>query len=248
MSAFLDRLRQGVPTLVLGIRGSRTSEIVRMAHATGHHAILVDLEHSPMSTDVAAQLCAAADSLGMTALVRVPEREYGMIGRLLDGGAHGIVAPRIETAAEARLVARACRFPPRGQRSQIAQVPRYGMRPMPARELNPALDEEAIVQILIETPAGIANADAIARVDGVDMLAIGVNDLTAELGAPGSYDDPGVAGAIKTAAAACREHGKLLAIGGMPAAGLAGVCPLRITGMDSALLYQAIDAAAKDAS
>ncbi|MBB5084810.1 HpcH/HpaI aldolase family protein [Nonomuraea endophytica] len=248
MSAFLDRLRQGVPTLMLGIRGSRTSEIVRMAHATGHHAILVDLEHSPMSTDVAAQLCSAADSLGMTALVRVPEREYGMIGRLLDGGAHGIVAPRIETAEEARLVARACRFPPRGQRSQIAQAPRYGMRPMPARELNPALDEEAIVQILIETPAGIANAAAIARVDGVDMLAIGVNDLTAELGAPGSYDDPGVAEAIKTAAAACRAHGKLLAIGGMPATGLAGVCPLRITGMDSALLYQAIDAAAKDAS
>ncbi|MFI6297166.1 HpcH/HpaI aldolase/citrate lyase family protein [Nonomuraea sp. NPDC050790] len=240
MSAFLDRLRAGLPTLMLGIRGSRTSEVVRMAHATGHHAVLVDLEHSPMSTDVATQLCSAADGLGMTPLVRVPEREYGMIGRLLDGGAHGIVAPRIETAREARLVARACRFPPRGQRSAIAQIPRYGMRPQPAQRL----EEEVVVQILVETPLGVANAGQIAQVDGVDMLAIGVNDLTAELGVPGAYDDPRVLDAVATVAAACRAHGRLLAVGGMPPAGLDGVCPLRITGFDSALLFQAI----KDAS
>ncbi|MFD0663628.1 aldolase/citrate lyase family protein [Thermocatellispora tengchongensis] len=114
MPPFLDRLRAGEPTLMLGVRGSRTTEVAHIAHSTGHHAILVDLEHSPMSTDVAAQLCSAAGALGMTALVRVPEREYGMIGRLLDGGAHGVVAPRIETAEEARLVARACRFPRAG--------------------------------------------------------------------------------------------------------------------------------------
>ncbi|GAA3509839.1 2-keto-3-deoxy-L-rhamnonate aldolase RhmA [Streptosporangium album] len=247
MSAFLDRLREGLPTLMLGIRGSRTTEVVRMAHATGHHATLIDLEHSTMSTDVAAQLCSAADSLGMTPLVRVPEREYGMIGRLLDGGAHGIVAPRIETAEQAREVARACRFPPRGQRSQLAQVPQYGMRPLPARELNPALDDAAVVQILIETPAGIARVDDIARVGGVDMIAIGANDLTAELGVPGDYDDPRVLDAIATAARACRTHGKLLAVGGMPMTGLAGVCPLQITGMDSALLFKAIHSAAKEA-
>ena len=57
-----------------------------------------------MSLDVASALCAAAGDLGLTPFVRVPEREYGAIGRLLDGGAHGIVAPRIETADEARTV------------------------------------------------------------------------------------------------------------------------------------------------
>jgi hypothetical protein len=43
---FLDRLRAGQLTLMLGIRCSRTSDVVRIAHATGHHAVLVDLEHS----------------------------------------------------------------------------------------------------------------------------------------------------------------------------------------------------------
>jgi 2-keto-3-deoxy-L-rhamnonate aldolase RhmA len=208
---------------------------------------MVDLEHSTMSTDTAATLCAAAGCLGMTAFVRIPEREYGMIGRLLEGGAHGIIAPRIETVDEARQVARACRFPPRGQRSQTAMVPQLGMRPTPARELNPLLDNEVVVQILLETPTGIANADAIAELDGVDMLAIGANDLTAELGVPGQYDDPRVGEAVATVGAAAKRHGKLLMVGGtknQPP----DSCPLRITGFDSALLFQAAKAAAEEAS
>jgi 2-keto-3-deoxy-L-rhamnonate aldolase RhmA len=250
---FLDRLRAGEPTLMLGIRGSRTTDIVHIAHSTGHHCIMVDLEHSAMSTDVAATLCAAAGSLGMTAIVRIPEREYGMIGRLLDGGAHGIIAPRIETVDEARQVARACRFPPRGQRSQTAMVPQLGMRPTSARELNPALDDAVVVQILLETPTGIANADAIAELDGVDMLAIGANDLTAELGVPGRYDDPRVRDAVATVGAAVKRHGKLMMVGGISDPAILdalvplGVCPLRLTGMDSALLFQAAKAAALEA-
>lgn len=247
---FLDRLRAGEITLMLGIRSSRTTDIVHIAHSTGHHGIMVDLEHSTMSTDVAAMLCATAGSLGMTAIVRVPEREYGMIGRLLDGGAHGIIAPRIETVDEARQVARACRFAPRGQRSQTAMVPQLGMRPTPARVLNPALDDTTIVQILLETPQGIANADAIAEVDGVDMLGIGANDLTAELGVPGQYDDPRVHDAVAAVGTAARRYGKLMTIGGisdqqiLDALVPLGVCPLRMTAFDSALLFQGAKAAA----
>jgi 2-keto-3-deoxy-L-rhamnonate aldolase RhmA len=244
---FLERLRAGELTLMLGIRSSRTTDVVHIAHSTGHHSIMVDLEHSTMSTDVAATLCTAAGSLGMTALVRIPEREYGMIGRLLDGGAHGIIAPRIETVEEARQVARACRFPPRGQRSQTAMVPQLGMRPTPARELNPALDDTVVVQILLETPTGIANADAIAALDGVDMLAIGVNDLTAELGVPGHYDDRRMWDAIASVGAAAKRHGKLLMVGGMRDVP-PDVCPLRLTGFDSALLFEAAKAAAMEAN
>ncbi|MDP9244856.1 MAG: aldolase/citrate lyase family protein, partial [Chloroflexota bacterium] len=173
----------------------------------------------------------------------LPEREYGAIGRLLDGGAVGIVAPRIETVSEARSIAAACRFPPRGQRSQIATVPQLGMRPAPAGVLNPLLDEATIVQILLETSSGIANADAIAQIDGVDMLAIGVNDLTAELGVPGEYADRRVRDAIAAVAEACKRHAKLLMVGGVSdletVASFAalGVCPLQLTGMDTDLVF-----------
>ncbi|MEW1776916.1 aldolase/citrate lyase family protein [Streptomyces sp. NPDC086777] len=251
---FLDRLRSGELSLQLAIRSSRTTDIVHIAHSTGHRSIMVDLEHSTMSTDVAANLCAAAGSLGLTAFVRVPEREYGMIGRLLDGGAHGVIAPRIETAEEARTVARACRFAPRGQRSQTNMVPQLGMRPTPAKDLNPALDETTIVQILLETPAGVANADAIAAIDGVDMLALGANDFTAELGIPGQYSDPRVKEAVTALAEACRRHGKLMVLGGIDDRAILdpllplGVCALRITGTDTALLFSAAKLAADRAA
>ena len=207
---------------MLGIRGARTTDIARVAASTGHHAVLVDLEHSTMSLEVAAAICSAAHDLGLVPFVRTPEREYGAIGRLLDGGAEGIVAPRIETAEEAATVVAACRFPPRGQRSQLASVPSLGMRPTPAKTLNPLLDEATLVQILIETPRGVANADAIAAVDGVDMIALGANDLTAELGIPGEYDHPLVRDAVAAVAAACRAHGRLFMLGGIGDRG--GLC------------------------
>ncbi len=246
----LARLRAGELTRMLGIRSSRTADIVRIAHATGHHCVMVDLEHSSIPLDVAGQLCGTAGDLGMTPFVRVPEREYGAIGRLLDTGAHGIIAPRVDTPDEARLVAQACRFPPRGQRSQLAMVPQLGMRPTPARSSNPALDDATIVQILLETPVAIENADAIAAVDGVDMLAIGANDLSAELGVPGKYDDPRLREAVVVAGDACRRHGKLLMVGGVAdltiLAGLMplGVCSLHLTGTDTDLLYSGAQAGA----
>ena len=243
--AFLARLRAGEPALLLGLRSSRTPDAVRVAKATGHHGVLIDLEHSTMSLDTAGLLASTAADLGLTPFGRIPEREYGTIGRLLDTGVHGIVAPRVESVADAELISRACRFPPRGQRSQLAMVPQYGMRPTPARELNPALDDLTIVQILLETPEGIRNADAIAALDGVDMLAIGANDLTAELGVPGQYGHPELRAAIAAVGEACRRHGKLLMVGGisdravldeLPAL---GVSPLHLTGFDTELLYSA---------
>ncbi len=136
-NAFLERLRSGELTLMMAIRSARTTEIVRIAKATGHHAVMVDLEHSAIDVGLTGEMCATASDLGLTPFVRVPERDYGIIGRLLDSGAYGIVAPRIETVEEAAAICRACRFPPAGQRSQLAMVPQYGMRPMTAIELNP---------------------------------------------------------------------------------------------------------------
>jgi 2-keto-3-deoxy-L-rhamnonate aldolase RhmA len=243
VNAFLDRLHGIDPVLMLAIRSSRTADVVRIAKSTGHQAVMVDLEHSTMPLDTAASLCATAGDLGLFPFVRVPEREYGAIGRLLDGGAQGIVAPRTETAVEAATVARACRFAPRGQRSQIATVPQFGMRPTPAARLNPVLDDRTIVQILVETPAGVANADEIAAVDGVDMLAFGANDFTAELRVPGQYKDPRVIEAVAALAEACKRHDKLLMVGGISDPTLLlhvqalGACPLRLTGTDTDMLY-----------
>jgi 2-keto-3-deoxy-L-rhamnonate aldolase RhmA len=240
---FTARLHAGRLTLMMGVSTARTSAIVHIAHSTGHDALLLDLEHGTMSLDVVAELCATGLALGITTLVRIPEREYGIIGRVLDAGAQGIVVPRVETAEEARLIARACRFAPRGQRSQTPMVPQLGMKPTPPRLLNRLLDEQVVVQVMLETPAGIENAEAIAAVDGVDMITMGLFDLTAEFGAVGEFADPRVRDAIEVVGQACRKHGKLLMVGGIGDDELyrslvpLGVCPLLLTGSDATLLY-----------
>jgi 2-keto-3-deoxy-L-rhamnonate aldolase RhmA len=240
----LAALRAGRPQYMLGIRSSRTTEIVRIAKSTGHDTIMIDLEHSAMPIDIAAQLCATASDLGLTALVRVPEHEYGVIGRLLDGGAHGIIAPRIETAEQALLVAEAVRFPPLGHRSQLAMVPHFGMAPTPATVLNPELNRLAVVKVLIETPLGVRNAGEIAAVDGIDILGVGANDFSSELGVPGQYGHESVREGIRAVIDAAHAHGKLAMLGGVGdlvlfAEYLAlGLCPMLLTGMDTDLLFE----------
>jgi 2-keto-3-deoxy-L-rhamnonate aldolase RhmA len=244
-NGLLNKLQRGELVTAMMIRSARTPDVVRIAASTGHHSIIVDLEHSAMSLDVVAQMTSTANDLGLIPFVRVPERDYGSIGRVLDGGAGGIVAARIETADQASDVARACRFAPRGQRSQIAMVPQLGYRPTPARELNALLDRATIVQILIETPLGIANADAIAAVDGVDMLAVGANDLSAELGAPGDFHSGPFRDAVAQVASACRRHGKVCVVGGVADLKIVaelfplGVAPMMMTGSDIDLLFSA---------
>ena len=243
--AAVERLTQGIPVAALGVRSSRTADIARIARSSGHHAIWVDLEHSTMPIDTAALICAAALDLGLAPFVRIPEREYGVIGRLLDGGVLGIIAPRIESAEEAQDIVAACRFPPLGHRSAVGTLAHVDFRKLPAPEFNRALNEATVVKILLESPRGIENAEAIAALPGVDIVGIGTNDLTAEMGLEGQYRHPDVRRAHESAIAACRRARKPLAIGGIGDVAYAaelvqlGAAPFMFTGIDTDLLLAA---------
>jgi 2-keto-3-deoxy-L-rhamnonate aldolase RhmA len=243
--ALMERLARGRPVAALGVRSSRTAEIARIASSTGHQAIWVDMEHSTMSVDTAAMICASALDLGLVPFIRPPERDLGIIGRLLDGGALGIIAPRVETVEEAQDIVAACRFPPFGHRSAIATLAHLDFKKMPGEQLYEELNHATVVQILLESPRGIENVEAIAALPGVDMVAIGTNDLTAEMGMPGQFQHPEVRKAHETAIAACRRARKPLVIGGIADLAYAaelirfGAAPFLFTGIDTDLLLGA---------
>src|ERR1700720_2341619 len=240
--SIVERLDKALPVAVLGVRRSRTADIARIARSSGHHAIWVDLEHSTMPIDTAALICAAALDLGLAPFVRIPEREYGVIGRLLDGGVLGIIAPRVETAEEAQDIVAACRFPPFGHRSPVATLAHLDFQKMPPAEFNRALNQATVVKILLESPRGIENAEAIAALPGVDIVGIGTNDLTAEMGLAGQFRHPEVRQAHEFAIAACVRARKPLAIGGIADPAYAaelirlGAAPFLFTGIDTDLL------------
>jgi 2-keto-3-deoxy-L-rhamnonate aldolase RhmA len=244
----MARLAGGVPVYALGIRFARSPDIARMASMAGYDLLWVDLEHCGMSIDVAGQILSCAHDLGLGAWVRVPENDFGVIGRLLDSGATGIILPRVETEAQAQRLAACCRFPPAGERSMIARLPQSGFSRLPAAELTAAANGQTVCQALIESRLGVRNADGIAATDGIDILAIGANDLTAEMGFPGDVRRPEFVGACKAVADAARRHDKAAIIGGIAvqedfiAFLKSGFSPFVFTGIDTDIVADGIAA------
>jgi len=209
------RLAAGELALGMGARQARTVDIATIAKTCGFDWLFIDMEHSSMDVDLASQLAMASLGAGITPIVRVPGHEHYHASRLLDNGAQGIVAPHVDTAEEARRIASACRYPPLGHRSVAGAQPQLAFRNVPVGEAARLVNADTLVVVMLETPKAIGSADAIAQVEGVDVLLIGTNDLCAELGIPGHFTDPRVEDAYKKVIAACGKHGKYPGMGGV---------------------------------
>jgi len=209
------RLAAGELALGMGLRQARTVDIATIARTCGFDWVFIDMEHSSMDVDLASQLAMASLAAGVAPLVRVPGHEHHHSSRLLDNGAQGIVAPHVDTVEEAKRIASACRYPPIGHRSMAGAQPQLGFQTLPPGDATRIVNEEMLVTVMLETPKAIANADAIAQVEGVDALLIGTSDLCAEMGIPGKFTDTRVEEAYRTVIAACKKHGKHPGMGGV---------------------------------
>jgi 2-keto-3-deoxy-L-rhamnonate aldolase RhmA len=216
MTSMKEKFAKGELVLCMNLRLARTVDIAMVAKAGGYDALYVDMQHAPYSIETTATICAASIGIGITPLVRVPARDNGQwMARVLDGGAQGVIVPDVGTAAHAADVVKACRFPPLGARSVMGLGPALGYQAVPLAELNPRLNAETAVIVMLETAEGIENAEAIAAVDGIDCLLIGSGDLTTDYGIPGQVDHPRLRAAYERVAAACKKHGRILGVGGI---------------------------------
>lgn len=201
--------------LCLALMNARTPDVPAIAAAAGYDAIYVDLEHTSTSLETAAMLCASALGAGIAGLVRVPSQEASAIARVLDNGAVGVIVPHVNSKDEAASIVDAARFPPAGHRSISGPNAVSGYDPLPAPELADVLERRTVVAAMIETPHAVEASDAIAAVEGIDMLLIGPSDLTAEMGFHGDYENDHFRHAVESVAAACRAHDVALGIAGI---------------------------------
>ncbi len=208
-------LREGKLAIGLGLRQARTVDTAQILKTAGFDWMFIDCEHSSMNLDTAARIAAASLAVGITPIVRVPGIEHHHATRMLDNGAQGIVMPHVDTAEAAKRVADNCRFPPLGHRSMGGGLQQIGFASMPVGEVARVINDETLVVVMIESPEGVANADAIAATPGIDALLIGTNDLCMEMGIPGQFNDPKVTDAYAKVIAACKKHGKFPGMGGL---------------------------------
>lgn len=174
----------------------------------GCRYVLYDMEHTGLGYETLKWLFSSCRGLPIEPMVRVPRGEYTYLARALDLGARGVMIPMVESAAQARAIVQACYYPPVGRRGAafgFAQCDYLGgdvaakMRDYHARTL-------VIAQI--ETERGLDDVEAIAAVEGIDVLWVGHFDLSNFMGMPAQFDAPRFVAAMQRVADVARRHGK----------------------------------------
>jgi 4-hydroxy-2-oxoheptanedioate aldolase len=116
---------------------------------------------------------------GLVPMVRVPWNEPGIIGKVLDAGAYGVICPMVNTVAEARALVQYCKYPPQGTRSNgPIRAALYGE----ASSYQATANDEVLVIPMIETRQALDNLEAILDVPGIDAIYVGPSDLGLSLG------------------------------------------------------------------
>ncbi|WP_437227494.1 HpcH/HpaI aldolase family protein [Planctomicrobium sp. SH661] len=182
--------------------------VYELASLLGFDGLWLDLEHHATSVETASQLIRAA-RVGQSDVVARPAKgEFMRMARLLEAGAHGIMYPRCESADEARELVRWGKFAPMGTRGfdgGNGDMP-YCMEDMAAYVEQ--ANKETFLIAQLEDNQAVRNADAIAAVNGIDVLFFGVGDFSVLNGIPGQFNHPSIWEAIEAVAAAARRHGK----------------------------------------
>lgn len=182
------RLKAGKPVVGswLGIPSAISA---RFMASLGFDYLTVDMEHQPIGIEAASHMFTAIAAAGITPLARIPWNTPENIKRVLDCGAAGIVVPMVNTRAEAEAAVAAAKYPPAGIRSVGGALHAMNFATDPATYYARANDEILVV-VQAESPQGVANADEILSVPGVDAVFIGPNDLLAQMGKVPKMETP----------------------------------------------------------
>jgi 2-keto-3-deoxy-L-rhamnonate aldolase RhmA len=173
----IERGEHPVGTFVMSVDAAVTAVLA----SAGFTFVIIDCEHGPNDVQSTLGHIRAAEANGVIPLVRVGENSPRLIQAALDIGAHGLVVPKISTAAEAEAAVRAARYGP-GGRGMCAAVEGARWSTDLWDEHTDVSNRNVVVVPLIETTSAIENAGDIAGVEGIDFVLFGAGDLAQDLG------------------------------------------------------------------
>jgi 4-hydroxy-2-oxoheptanedioate aldolase len=171
----------------------------------GFDWVCIDTQHGLVGYDQMVPMLQALSITATPAFVRVPWNQPDHIMKALDAGAQGVIVPMVDTEEDARAAVRAAKYPPVGTRSwgpirAAFDVPGYSPE---------TANRRTVVAVMIETPGGVENLDAILAVPGVDAVYVGPSDLALGHGMTPTLSptDPEHVKLIETIVDRCRERG-----------------------------------------
>jgi 2-keto-3-deoxy-L-rhamnonate aldolase RhmA len=202
----LRKLRVG--SRVLGAETSLFHPGVPLLYAqAGLDFIWLDLEHTLVNPERVAATIQRARLAGVTPIVRIPELRAGHVRPLLDNGAQGIILPFVEDAGAVEELVSWCRFHPRGRRGVGSSLLANDYANVSLAEHVGGSDAEVLIAVQIESLTAVECIDEICAVDGLDVVIIGLADLSISCGVPGDVMHSAVIEISERVLAATARHG-----------------------------------------
>lgn len=192
---------------VVGVTITTTSlETVAQVAETGFDFLWIEMEHSPITLETARNMILATRGSRAMPFIRVPVNELWTAKRVMDMGALGVIFPFVSSAEAAKLAASACKYPPAGRRGSGAGLATFRW-PAPGGYYDFA-DQNIVVVANIEEAGAIDRIDEIAATPGIDVLFVGVSDLSFSYGLRGYQDHPHMQKALQAVVRAAHREGK----------------------------------------
>jgi 4-hydroxy-2-oxoheptanedioate aldolase len=176
-------------------------------------AVTLDMQHGAIDLATAIRAIPHVLLAGKPALVRIPVGDFATASRMLDAGASGIIAPMVNSVADARSLAAFTKFPPMGQRSwgPALALDISGLAPS---EYLARANAMTVTLAMVETREALDALDGILDVEGIDGVFVGPSDLSIALSSGAHVDagHPDVWSALGHVVARCRAHRKISAV------------------------------------
>lgn len=191
-----------------GVWSMIASPVVANVLATGGaDFVIVDLEHGPMNLETVEAELYAIESCGSSPVVRMRNAPDTEILNVLEIGTRSLMMSHVSSAEEAARIAAACRYPPEGTRglSPFTRVHGYSEQRLPEKLAD--ANREMLTGVLVEGESGIREIAGIAATPGVDLVYLGVYDLSMAAGVPGQVDHPDVLDLMRTSVRVIEEAG-----------------------------------------
>ncbi len=173
-----------------------------------YDGVWVDAEHRARDPREAQTMIANHYAADIDCLWRPATKEKNALYRLLEEGASGLMIPHVSTPDEARALVQAMKFPPLGSRGLCGGGRDANFWVGKPDDYTTQANRETFLAVQIETQEALHNLDAIAAVEGVDVLFLGPGDMSIRLGCSAAVTDPKMLEVQKQIAAACRRYGK----------------------------------------
>jgi len=200
-------LREGGLALGTYVGGIADPQIVEIIGHAGYDAAFIDMEHTSFDLRDVQLMVLAAERVGITPLVRTPGFDPAFILRLLDMGVQGVQVPHISDARAAREAVKAVRYAPLGDRGMAgaSRASEYGK--VSLADHMAQSNREITLAVMVEDLPAVQEIDAIAAIEGIDIIAVGPSDMSRALGVGGTSDHPKLVETVHRIADAVRKGG-----------------------------------------